>query len=56
MNNYPDDYLKCPVCRVAKKDWCVSRSGKVVGGRPDGVQIELEAPHKARKVSRRKLR
>lgn len=44
-------YRKCSqVCRAEIGQPCVSQSGRVVNGRPDGVQINLLAPHKARKL------
>ena len=43
-------YRACSqACRAPIGQPCVSLSGKVVGGRPDEVRIELDQPHKARK-------
>lgn len=48
---YPDDYRACSqVCRAPLGQPCISLSGKVVDGRPDGVRTELAKPHKARKL------
>lgn len=52
---YPFKYLKCPVCRVAARKYCVSRSGRVVNGRPDEVEQRLDRPHTARKISKARL-
>lgn len=52
-NDYPDRYLQCPICRVVAGDPCRSRSGRVAGGQPDGVETLLERPHVARKRSAR---
>lgn len=52
--DYPDRYLKCSICRVGKGESCVSQSGHIVGGRPDGARTVLDHPHNARKISRRK--
>jgi hypothetical protein len=44
-------YRKCSqICRAPIGRPCVSMSGKVVGGQPDGVRTELTVPHKARKL------
>lgn len=43
------DYRKCPVCK-AETNWpCTSRSGEVVGGRPNGVLYQLDRAHTTRK-------
>jgi hypothetical protein len=44
-----DDYRQCPTCRRPTGSACVSQSGRVVLGRPDGVETELEHPHVARR-------
>lgn len=43
------NYRACPVCKTPLGVACVSLSGMVVNGRPDGVRTELGAPHKSRK-------
>ena len=54
MNAEPTDwgrYRKCSqACGAEMGKPCVSRSGRVVAGRPDGVRTELAVPHKARKL------
>jgi hypothetical protein len=47
---YPDDYRACPVCKVPLGEPCVSLSGRIVGGRPDGARTELSLPHTIRKL------
>lgn len=43
-------YRKCSqVCAAPIGEPCVSLSGKVVNGRPDGVRTVLAVPHNARK-------
>lgn len=42
-------YRSCGTCRRAMGMPCVARSGRVVDGRPDGVETELEQPHAHRK-------
>lgn len=50
-------YRACSqVCRAPIGQPCVSLSSKVVDGRPDGVRIELDQPHKARKPRTRRRR
>jgi hypothetical protein len=44
-----DGYQLCGTCRRPSGRPCVSRSGHVVDGRPDGVENELEHAHAARK-------
>ena len=39
----------CQVCGAERGQPCVSRSGKVVDGRPDNARTELARPHLARK-------
>lgn len=47
---YPDDYRKCSqICGAKIGEPCFSLSGRIVGGRPDGIRTPLDAPHKARK-------
>lgn len=47
---YPEGYRKCSqVCGAELGKPCVSRSGRVVAGRPDGVRTVLLVPHKSRK-------
>jgi len=41
-------YRACPVCKVALGMPCVSLSGRVVNGRPDGVRTVLPIPHTIR--------
>lgn len=49
---YPSRYLACPICKVPKGQSCLSRSGRIINGRPDDVRTELDHPHNARKISR----
>jgi hypothetical protein len=42
-------YRACPVCKVALGAPCVSRSGRIIGGQPDGVRTVLPVPHTLRK-------
>lgn len=44
-----DDYRKCPICRREIGHPCVSMSGAIHGGRPDGKLTPLPHPHVARK-------
>lgn len=44
-----EGYRLCPTCRRPTGRPCVARSGRVVDGRPDGVEVELEQPHAHRK-------
>lgn len=44
-----DAYRQCPTCRRETGRPCVSQSGRVLSGRPDGMETELEHPHAARK-------
>jgi hypothetical protein len=44
-----DDYRKCSICGVAIGKACRARSGRIVDGQPDGMEIELEVPHVGRK-------
>lgn len=53
---YPESYRACTICKVPLGKKCVSRSGKIVDGRPDGVVTELEHPHNARKRRTRRTR
>ena len=48
-------YRKCPICLRMTGNACVSKSGRIVGGQPDGVLTELEHPHNARKLRALKL-
>lgn len=43
-----DDYRKCRTCGAATGAFCVSQSGRVVGGLPDGIRTPLPRPHVAR--------
>jgi hypothetical protein len=48
----PVDWLnfrKCRVCNAASGDACISRSGRVTGGRPDGAITRLPLPHTLRR-------
>ena len=38
-------YRACPTCRALIGAPCRSRSGAVVDGRPDEVEVTLESPH-----------
>lgn len=50
-----DAYGKCSqVCRQPTGKPCVSQSGRIVGGRPDGALTPLAAPHAARKLLKRR--
>lgn len=44
-----DGYRKCTTCLRPSGRACKSRSGFVMGGQPDGVAVELEHAHVARK-------
>jgi len=49
-----DAYRKCSqVCGVETGQACVSLSGTIAGGRPDGVRTELARPHRSRKLRTR---
>lgn len=51
MTRYPEDFRKCSqVCGAPLGTRCMSRSGKIVDGRPDQVVTLLDEPHKARKL------
>lgn len=52
---YPFKYLRCPVCQVPARQYCVVRSGRVVDGRPDEAVQRLERPHSKRKISRARV-
>lgn len=43
-------WRKCRVCNAVCGTPCTSRSGRIVGGRPDGAVRELEQPHTARRM------
>jgi len=45
-------YRKCPTCLRPMGAACVSLSGLVVAGRPDGVEVQLEHAHVARRRRR----
>jgi hypothetical protein len=46
-----DDYRKCSqICGAEIGEPCTSLSGRVVGGRPDGVRTPLKAAHRTRKL------
>jgi len=50
-----NDYRKCSqICGMPTGKACVSMSGTIVGGRPDGIRTELLIPHKARKLLTRR--
>jgi hypothetical protein len=43
-------YRKCSqVCRAEIGQPCISLSGRIVNGRPDGIRRELSVPHPSRK-------
>jgi hypothetical protein len=44
----PDDYRKCETCGAVTGVLCVSLSGRVAAGRPDGIRTPLPWPHVAR--------
>lgn len=44
------EYRKCGICMVGTGNPCVSRSGRIVDGQPDGIRTELKAPHKGRRL------
>lgn len=48
-----DDWRMCPICRAPIGGACFTLSGRVIGGRPDGVRTELPRPHTLR---RRRIR
>lgn len=41
-------YRKCTVCHAETGAACRSQSGRIVDGRPDGVETLLDRPHIAR--------
>lgn len=43
------DYQQCKVCRARTGEACIALSGRVAGGRPDGVPVELPVAHAHRK-------
>jgi hypothetical protein len=48
-------YRKCSqICGMPTGQACVSVSGTIVGGRPDGIRTELAVPHRARKLRTRR--
>lgn len=50
-----DAYGKCSqVCRQPTGKPCISQSGRIVGGRPDGALTPLAVPHAARKLLKRR--
>jgi hypothetical protein len=49
-------YRACPVCKVKIGQSCVSLSGSVVNGRPDGVRTALVHAHAARKLRTRRAK
>lgn len=50
-------YRKCRVCQRGTGNPCIARSGRIVGGRPDGVARDLAEPHTARRMrSQRRAR
>jgi len=56
MLGYPEGYRACPVCKAELGQSCRSLSGRVVDGRPDGVAVDLDHPHQARKRRTRRVR
>lgn len=44
-----DSYRSCSICRSSIGEACRALSGRVAGGRPDGVSTPLATPHAARK-------
>jgi hypothetical protein len=44
----PADYRKCSTCQQPTGAGCVARSGRIVGGVPDGIRVLLPRPHVAR--------
>lgn len=47
-------YIKCRVCHAPAGLPCYTRSGRVVGGVPDGAATTLPEPHTIRQRSKRK--
>lgn len=43
-------YRACPVCKAQLGAACMSLSGSIVGGRPDGVRTVTAKPHSSRKL------
>jgi hypothetical protein len=43
-------YRACSTCLAKMGKPCFSRSGKIVGGQPDGIRTALPAPHGGRKL------
>lgn len=51
----PGEYRKCRVCGAATSEACAALSGRVVGGRPDGIREVLPLPHTSRVKRRRRV-
>jgi hypothetical protein len=50
-----DDYRKCSqICRAEIGEACFSMSGRIIGGRPDGVRTYLAVAHASRKKRTRR--
>lgn len=43
-------YRQCPMCKAGTGVACWARSGRIIGGVPDGVGIALEQPHRLRRL------
>lgn len=42
-------FQSCRTCLAPMGGPCVALNGRVAGGRPDGVPVELERPHVSRR-------
>lgn len=51
-----ETFRRCPVCRAEIGEACRALSGRVAGGRPDGVSTPLAHAHAARKRRTRSVR
>jgi hypothetical protein len=47
-------YRACGICKVRLGEPCISLSGRVVDGRPDGVRTVLTRAHGGRRPRRRR--
>jgi hypothetical protein len=45
-------YQACRICLAGMGEPCVALSGRIAGGRPDGVPVKLERAHASRRRRR----
>lgn len=48
--HYPDGYQKCPLCAAYMGARCTAAVTSIVGGQTVGPPVELDRPHKPRKL------